>query len=85
VIFLDFWFKVKRGERFSPLLPQPFWLQVLLAQQAGNFGDNAIPDAGDGTLVQCHEHSAHHYNNQYDNEPAGHLVAGLAFKKSSGV
>ena len=37
----------------------------MLAQKAGDFGNDAVPDAGDGTLVQCHEYSTHYDDNQH--------------------
>jgi hypothetical protein len=59
------------------VLPPEQGLSRLLVQQAGDFGNNTVPNLCDGALVERHKHRTHNYNNQYNDEPAGHLIAVL--------
>jgi hypothetical protein len=67
------------------VLPPMLLPSLQLAQKAGDFGDNAVPDLCDRTLVERHEHSADYHNDQDDDEPTGHLIPGRICQNASGT
>jgi hypothetical protein len=57
-------------------LPRAVTFLLRLAQKAGDFGDDAVPDLRDRTLVERHEHSRRYHIDQDNDEPSGHLITG---------
>jgi hypothetical protein len=68
----------KKREIFSPFSSVVFSVAgVFLAQKAGDFGYNTVPNLRNGTLVQRHKYRTDNDYDQYNDQPSCHLITGL--------